>query len=62
MGGPEEMLADTSTIRTATHEKKRSAWEASRLRCLFWTEANPMLSLGVDHSLLCKRNARGICR
>jgi hypothetical protein len=56
------MLADTCTIRTATHKKKRSAWEAWRLRRFSRTEPNPMLSLGVDHSILYKRNARGIRR
>jgi hypothetical protein len=56
------MLADTSTIRTATHKKKRSAWEAWRLRRFSRAQAHPMLSLGVDQSILCERNTRGIRR
>jgi hypothetical protein len=62
MAGPESMLAATCTVRMATHKKKSSAWEAWRLRHFSRTEANPMLSLGVDHSIFCKRNARGIRR
>jgi hypothetical protein len=61
MAGPEPMLATTCTVRTATH-KKSSAWEAWRLRHFSRTEANPMLSLGVDHSILWRRNAKGIRR
>jgi hypothetical protein len=62
MAGPESMLAATCTVRTATHKKKSSAWEAWRLRHFSRTEANPMLSLGVDHSILYRHNARGIRR
>jgi hypothetical protein len=62
MAGPESMLAATCTVQTATHKKKSSAWEAWRLGPFYRTEANPMLSLGVDHSISCRRNARGIRR
>jgi hypothetical protein len=62
MAGPESMLAATCTVRTATHKKKSSAWEAWQLRPFYRTEASPMLSLGVDHSILYRHNARGIRR
>jgi hypothetical protein len=62
MTGLEQMLADTSTVRAATPMKKGSAREAWRLRRFSRTEANPVLFLGVDHSILRKRNARGIRR
>jgi hypothetical protein len=40
-------------------EKRLGAW---RLRRFSRMEANPILSLGVDPSIICERNAKGMRR